>query len=80
MSCLLIPVCVHAMDANVCLRELACARTCVCVVFLTNKPPDKKKIIKNRLICTSLHRISINLPAIYTPGTLITRLLRSPNK
>lgn len=34
---------------------------------------------KSRLSCTSLHRISINLLAIYTLGTLITLLLHSPN-
>lgn len=49
---------------------------CVCVVFLTNKPLGNKR---SRLICTSLHRISINSPAIDAPGTLITLLLQSPN-
>ena len=41
VSCLLIPMCVRDGCECVSLRA-ACARTCVCVVFLTNKPPDKK--------------------------------------
>lgn len=54
--------------------KCVCMSMCVCAVFLTNKPQEK-----SRLICTSLHRISINLAAIYTPGTLITLLLQNPN-
>lgn len=69
-------VCVCDGCRCVCLWEFlrVCACVGVCVMLLTNKPREK-----SRLICTSLHRISINLPAISTPGTLITLLLRSPN-
>ena len=65
MPCLLIPVCVQGGCACIC--------ECVCGALITNKPQ------KRGLFCKSLHRISINLLTIYTPGMLITMLLHSPN-
>lgn len=60
--------------------ECVCMRMCVWCSSLTSHGKKKnKKNPKNRLICTSLHRISINLPAIYTPGTLITLVLQNSN-
>lgn len=44
-----------------------------CVVLSANKP------LKRRQFCIFLHRISINLLAIYTPEMLIAALLHSQN-
>lgn len=48
-----------------------CAPLKVCVI-LTNKE-------ERRQFCTSLHRISIYLFAVHSPGRVITLSLRSPN-
>lgn len=54
-----------------------CMHVCLWHSSLTSHGKIRKK--KNRLICTSLHRISINLAAISTPGTLITLVLQNSN-
>lgn len=65
VSCLLILMCVQD----------GCARVSPWVWCFSLTSHWKK----SRLSCSSLHRISINLLAIYTLGTLITLLLHSPN-